>query len=137
MAVNHWVEPHNPQVIIISIELLDLGFNFSYVNEILLYRNRPIPHGAYVARNKRPKQGRRSRRSKQRPSLPAEARGNARCKTAKAIGLSRGTENSACAGNPLAVCGSQVESSQHKERLVGLAEAAAGEDVKLNLNISF
>eukprot|EP00904_Undaria_pinnatifida_P007392 jgi/Undpi1/3783/HiC_scaffold_16.g07152.m1 len=73
-----------------------------------------------------PREGRPLRRSKQRPSLPAEARGKARRNnTATAPGLSHGQDD-ACAGSPLlAVCGSQVDSSQHKGRLVGLAEAAA------------
>lgn len=129
MAVNQWVAPPNQHLIIFSIELNDLSFNFSYVNKILLYRDPPPPR-VFVGCNKRPKEGRRLRRSKQRPSLPAEARGKATCNTATAIGLSRGADNTACARNPLAVCGSQVDSPQHKERLVGLAEAAAGEDVK-------
>lgn len=78
------------------------------------------------------------RRSKQRPSLPAEARGKARCNTAMAIGLSGGDHNNVSAEKPLlAVCGNQVDSSQHKDRLVGLAEAAAGDDFEAKLNVPF
>lgn len=73
-----------------------------------------------------PKQRERSRKSKQRPSLPVEAKGRTRHGVAAAADQRRNGDNTSL----LAVCGSQVASSLQKEQPLGGLAAAAGNDFK-------